>query len=388
MADSNKPDKTNEPEIRYVPVQFIEGYAPQTTNDEVEIDLQDILKRIWDGRRTILKTTTVFVLIGVLYALGSPNEYTTTTKLLPEAQQLNNLGRFGGLAAQFGLGGSSSSATMDVLPPQIYPEILTSTDFLHEIIKKKVYFEEIQDSITIQEFYNEYKKSNPFIGYTIGLPFKALALMRSSPDSIINSTNGESKSYKLLSSLEIGSIGGLRQSVTFNRDQTTGILTINVATQFPEVTVQLANHIIESLSQYLTNYRTEKSRQNLSFLEQRHEEARINFEIEQKRLANFRDQNQGNLTASAKTNEQNIQSEYDIKFNVYNSLTEQLEQARLKLQQDTPVISIIQANYYPLRASNSNKVSITLTFAIIGLFISTFWVIVSKYYNRLLIKIK
>ena len=52
MSDHNKPAQTKEPEIRYVPVQFIEGYAPQSGNDEVEIDLMDILKRIWDGRKT------------------------------------------------------------------------------------------------------------------------------------------------------------------------------------------------------------------------------------------------------------------------------------------------------------------------------------------------
>lgn len=379
MSETNKPDTSKEPEIRYVPVQFIEGYAPQSTNDEVEIDLMDILKRIWDDRATIIKITVIFAVLGVLYALGSPNEYTTTTKLLPEAQQTNALGRFGGIAAQFGLGGTASGATNDVLPPQIYPEILTSTDFLHEIIQKKVYFEEIRDSVTIQEFYNEHQKSNPFIGYTLGLPFKVLALLRSTPDSTEVSSDNLTNSYKRLKPLEMGAIGGARQSVNFNRDQMTGILTISVTTQAPEITVQLANHVSESLSGYLTEYRTEKARQNLAFLEQRQEESRIAFEHEQTRLATFRDQNQGNLSAIARTTAQNIESEYNVKFNVYNSLTEQLEQAKLKLQQDTPVISVLQESIFPNRRSSPNRILILIISMILGTITASVWVIASPF---------
>lgn len=381
MSESNKPDKNKEPEIRYVPVQFIEGYAPQSGNDEVEIDLMDILKRIWDGRTTIIKITTVFAVIGVLYALGSPNEYTTTTKLLPEVQQTSNLGRLGGLAAQFGLGGAAGGATNDVLPPQIYPEILTSTDFLHEIIKKKVYFEEIQDSLTIQEFYNEHQKSNPFIGYTIGLPFKVLRLFSSTSDTVQSESIATTESYLKISQKKMSAISVLRKAISNNRDQQTGVLTISVTTQSPEVTIQIANYINSALSDYLTEYRTEKARRNLEFISQRQEEARTSFESEQIRLAQFRDQNQGNLTATARTIEQNIQSEYNVKLNVYNSLTEQLEQARIKLQEDTPVVNILQENIYPNKKSSPNRLIILIFGVLIGFMISSIVVILIPLLN-------
>jgi uncharacterized protein involved in exopolysaccharide biosynthesis len=372
-------ENKKEPEIRYVPVQFIEGYAPQNGSDEVEIDLMDILKRIWDGRATILKITAVFFILGILYAFTTPNEYSSTVKLLPEVQQQNSLGRLGGLAAQFGLGGSVVGATNDVLPPQIYPEILNSTDFLHEIIKKKVYFEEIQDSITIQAFYNEHQKSNLLIGYTIGLPFKILGLIVPEQDSIVK-VQSSTESFKRLTPKEMSSIRNVNQAIEFNQDQQTSILTLTVNTQSPEVVVQLANHVNESLSNYLITYRTEKSRQNLSFLEQRHAEARESFAREQDRLAAFRDQNQGNLSAAARTIEQNIQSEYNIKLNVYNSLTEQLEQARIKLQEDTPVVSIIQDSVYPNRKSGPNRVLLLVLSIFLGVMIGTMIILFKPIY--------
>jgi uncharacterized protein involved in exopolysaccharide biosynthesis len=376
MAEKKNQIEKTEPEIRYVPVQFIEGYAPQSGIDDDEIDLMDLLKRIWDGRNTIIKITGVFMVLGFLYAIATPNEYSTTVKLLPEVQQSNNLGRLGGLAAQFGLGGASAMGTSnDVLPPQIYPEILSSTNFLHEIIKKKVYFEELQDSITIQEFYNEHQKSNLFIGYTVGLPFKVLGLLRSDADPSEIAVMNVSDSFKRLTNKEMEALEAVRTGIDFNSDQRTGVLTLNVNAQSPEIVAQLANHITKSLSDYLVTYRTEKSRQNLTFLEQRHNEARESFAREQDRLATFRDQNQGNLSAAARTIEQNIQSEYNIKLNVYNSLTEQLEQARIKLQEDTPVVSIIQESVYPNRKSGPKRLIILVAFWVFGLVLSITWVL-------------
>jgi uncharacterized protein involved in exopolysaccharide biosynthesis len=374
MSDKQQNDKKKEPEIRYVPVQFIEGFAPQTSDEEVEIDLMDIIKRVWDGRKTIIKITVVFTILGILYALGSPNEYSTTTKLLPEIQQTNNLGRLGGLAAQFGFGGVTPGASNDVLPPQIYPEILSSTDFLSEIIKKKVYIDEIQDSISIEEFFNDYQNSNLFIGYTIGLPFKILRLFSTKPVSREEQVS-VNESYKRLSKVELGAIIALQQSIAFNRDLQTSVLTLTLTTQNQEVTVSLVNYVSQALSDYLISYRTEKSRRSLSFLEERHEEARASFEREQERLAAFRDQNQGNLSASALTVEQNIQSEYNVKLNVYNSLTEQLEQARIKLQEDTPVIISIQESIYPNKKSGPNRLSILIIFAFLGFTFSTIYVL-------------
>ena len=379
LEDKNFEKK--EPEIRYVPVQFIDGYAPQSISDKVEIDLIDGLKKIWDGKSTIIKTTIVFLILGVLYAYSIPNKYSTTIKLLPEAQQNNTLSRLGGLAAQFGLGAATTGVSNDVLPPQIYPEILTSSDFLYEIIKEKVYFDEIQDSITIQEFYFEHQKSNLFIGYTLGLPFKVLALFHSVPDSSKISSTHSADSYKRLSPIEMGAIWGLRGAIEFYRDPLTGVLTLNVNTQSPEITVQLANHLNESLSNYLITYRTEKSRRNLAFLAERHAEARESFTREQDNLATFRDQNQGNLSAVARTIEQNIQSEYTIKLNVYNSLTEQLEQARIKLQEDTPVVSILNDSLYPNSKSGPNRKLLLILSMFVGILTGTMVVLYKPVYQ-------
>ncbi|WP_462319638.1 Wzz/FepE/Etk N-terminal domain-containing protein, partial [Marinilabilia sp.] len=50
---------------------------PQIIKDD-EIDLVALAKTIWDGRRTIVKTTIVVVFLGLLSAFLSTEQYTTT----------------------------------------------------------------------------------------------------------------------------------------------------------------------------------------------------------------------------------------------------------------------------------------------------------------------
>ena len=43
---------------------------------EEEIDLVEVVQKLWKNRKLILKITVVFMVLGVLVALFSPKEYT------------------------------------------------------------------------------------------------------------------------------------------------------------------------------------------------------------------------------------------------------------------------------------------------------------------------
>ncbi|MDZ7717087.1 MAG: hypothetical protein U5J95_12840 [Balneolaceae bacterium] len=78
------------------------------------------------------------------------------------------------------------------------------------------------------------------------------------------------------------------------------------------------------------------------------EEARKRFEQAQQQLAEFRDSNINLATAKAQSREQELQSQYDLTFNLYNSLSQRLEQAKLDLQEETPVLTVLQPVSVPL----------------------------------------
>lgn len=94
----------------------------------------------------------------------------------------------------------------------------------------------------------------------------------------------------------------------------------------------------------------------------------------------------GALTESARIMQQMLQSEYNVKFNVYNSLTDQSdqsEQAKIKVQEETPVLTIIQPPLYPLNKSAPNHIIIVFVSTFLGLFGSIAYQIMSPIVSKI-----
>jgi len=70
-GQSSDENKNKDVEVRYVPLE----YMPSMHEEDDEIDLIALAKRIWDGRWTIVKITGVFIALGLFWALFSPVEY-------------------------------------------------------------------------------------------------------------------------------------------------------------------------------------------------------------------------------------------------------------------------------------------------------------------------
>ena len=54
-------------------------------NNSDEIDITEILKKLWVKRSFIIKLTVAFLLLGLFVALFSPVQYTSTCTVVPKA---------------------------------------------------------------------------------------------------------------------------------------------------------------------------------------------------------------------------------------------------------------------------------------------------------------
>ena len=99
---------------------------------EEEIDLVEVVRKLWKNRKLILKITVVFMVLGVLVALFSPKEYTAGCTMVPQSGDKKVGGNLSGLASMVGinLGGASGG---EVLSPTIYPKIVASIPYNCEI---------------------------------------------------------------------------------------------------------------------------------------------------------------------------------------------------------------------------------------------------------------
>ena len=365
-----KKEKETSPEVRYVPIEYM---PHMNEGNDDEIDLVELAKNIWDGRWTIAKITGVFLAIGLFIALFSPVEYESEAILMPEvAQQQDRTGqllqRFGGA---FGIGsGSQMQAQQGTIPPMIYPRIVNSLSFQLELMEKEIRFADYGVATTIPEFYeNHYSPSlTEWVGMlTVGLPFTLLDWIRGgNEEAEILEKDPFQTEFIQISRKRLELMDDIRSRISVSLDETTGLLTTRVKLHDARAAAELNRHLIELLKEYVTQYRIEKVQQDLEFVEEQHASARERFEDRQIALADFRDANISLATARAQTELERLQDEKNLAFNLYNSLAQQLEEARLRLQEQKPVFSVVQAVNIPSDNVSPKRGLIVLISLVLG----------------------
>ena len=158
--------------------------------EENEIDLIEVIRKLWAKRKFILRVTIIFFCLGVLVALFSSKEYTATCTMVPQTGEKNAVGgNLGGLAAMAGIN-LGNMGNGDVLSPKIYPKILSSVPFQKELMQTQVKFDEYDHSVRLIDYYtgDEFKKFSlvgTIMEYTIGLPGVILKAIRGKEKEIV-----------------------------------------------------------------------------------------------------------------------------------------------------------------------------------------------------------
>ena len=328
---------------------------------EDEIDLIALAKTIWDSRKFIINTVIVFIFLGVAVALLTPKEYTASSTLVPQVSSgsSSKMGGLSSLAAMAGFSLNMDNTTQD-LSPLVYPQIIQSVPFQLELMNTLFTFSDVDHPVSLFEYYTEYAKPG-ILGsikkYTIGLPFVILkAVQGEQPevaitknDGTFNITKEQEKIRKMLAA-----------SISLNPDDKNGIVVLSSTFQEAQLAAQVARKSQELLQQYITEFKIKKASAQLDFIQERYEEKKKEFEKAQAALAEFSDRNKNVTSALARTQEEWLQSDYQLAFNVYSELAKQLEQAQIQVKEDTPVFAVIKPVTVPLEDNNSGFMTLII----------------------------
>lgn len=75
----------------------------QPVQPENEIDLIEVVKKLWTKRKFIIKVTVIWACLGVLVALFSAKEFSADCTIVPQTGDKTAGGNLGGLAAMAGI---------------------------------------------------------------------------------------------------------------------------------------------------------------------------------------------------------------------------------------------------------------------------------------------
>ncbi len=352
---------------------------PPVKHDD-EIDLLELARTFWNGRKTIFKSIVIAGILGVIIALLSSKEYTATTTIVPQtSSSASKLGGLSSLAAMAGFNLDDVTNSGDILSPLVYPEIVSSVPFQLDLMNTPFTFSDVNHPVSLYEYYSEIYEPGflSLIGkYTIGLPGVIISALKGDPDQKITS---EKNGPITLTEEQDDVRKIIDEQVTINLDSKQGFITLEAA--FPEalLSAQVVDQARELLQKYITRFKIEKASDKLSFIEQRYQEKKKEFEKAQSKLAYFHDQNRNVTSAVARTEEERMQGEYSIALNVYNELAKQLEQAKIQVKEETPVFSVIKPATVPVEKSKPKRAMILVIWLFLGGIVGTGMVFGKEY---------
>ncbi|WP_278625341.1 Wzz/FepE/Etk N-terminal domain-containing protein [Parabacteroides gordonii] len=334
---------------------------PETEKD---IDIIAIARYLWSKRKLLLKSSAIAVLVALIVAFSIPKEYTTTVKLMPETNNpANKMGNLGGLAAIAGVD-LGSGTNQDAISPELYPDVVHSTPFLLELFPGQVTNKKKTISVSLFNYLNEYQRE-AWWSYIIKAPLKGLSYL------IGLLGEQDEKSDKVdpffLTKEQKAIIKELQNRISVFVDKKTQVVTVSVDMQDPVISAQVTENVVGKLQTYITNYRTQKAKQDLEFTDKVLKEAQAAYYKAQKAYAAFEDGNKNIISASYRTEQERLRNEMTLTFNVYNTLAQKLEQDKLRVQEQTPVYTIIEPATVPLKASAPKKMLILVGFIFITL---------------------
>lgn len=348
--------------------------------NEQEIDLIELAKQLWSERKFLLKCCGVAVIVGLVVAFSIPKEFSTTVKLAPETSDPSKkMGNLGGLAAMAGIN-LGSSVGADAISPDLYPDVVSSVPFLLELFPVEVKDKKGDLQVTFYDYMFDHQRG-AWWGYIVQAPFQLLGLVKDLFSSEEEEDNGGQVNPYALTQDQTAVILALQKRISVAVDKKTLVITVAVQMQDPLISADISKIVVEKLQNYITNYRTQKAKQDLVFTEKVFGEAKDSYYKAQKAYAAFEDANKNIISASYRTEQERLKNEMTLTFNVYNTLAQKLEQDKLRVQEQTPVYTVIEPASVPLKAASPKKPLILIGFVFLALFGGVGFLFVKNMFN-------
>ncbi|WP_203296303.1 Wzz/FepE/Etk N-terminal domain-containing protein [Luteirhabdus pelagi] len=349
-------------------------------NQLQSIETKEILSLLYSKRKKIIVFVLVFLVLGIIFAMLSPKQYSSSTYFISQISSEKKIGKkISGIAALVGLdiGGSNEN----LIYPVQYPIIIKSAPFQKELLKMPITLKE-KDSVPLSYYIEEVESKSTLQAikkYTIGLPGTLSKSFSSEKKATVPKVKNDSAIYSIDSS-EKKLLECLydRLFIAINEDE--GYIEISSTMRDPYVSAQITQKTKELLQEFVLNYNIQKAKQELEYIQERYEEAEESYFSKRGQLAAFNDRNKNIITAISQNRAKQLEDEYDLAYNLYIQLSGELENAKLKVKQDTPVFTTLKPVTLPNEPSAPNKILIIFVFIVIGFVMGLTFILFKQFY--------
>lgn len=325
------------------------------------IRLAEIVKADW---RVTGLYCLLAAILGVIVAFSIPRIYKTSVMLAPETSSASSLtSNISSLASMVGMD-MNFGDNNDAIYPEIYPDLMKSTDFLVSMFPVKVKSIDGDVNTTYYDYIAKMQKF-PWWDYPKVWIAKLAKSLKKSSDA--NRGNGDTVNPFMLTKEQFEVAQGINKNIDCSVDKKTSVISIEVTDQDPLIAASVADSVKDRLQVYITKYRTNKARNDLAYMEELFDEAKAQYTKARQQYAAYADANQDLILQSYKSKEEDLENEMQLRYNIYTQVTEQLQLAKAKVQERTPAFTVVQSATVPVRHSNKPKVIVLGMFMFLGI---------------------
>jgi len=291
-----------------------------------------ILAVVLRERRAVLAFTAVGIALSVVLGLVRRPQFTAAFSFLPQTTQDQARAGFASLAGQFGLplgllGGQSQ-------PPQLYADILRTREVLLPIAR---------DTFRVTPG---------------GPPVSLREYLHVKGDGAV----ADERTMQTLRERVISASVAAR---------TTGTVSVRVTTRSAQLSLAIANRLLEGLNDYNLVTRQSQAAAERRFTEARLHAAQASLREAEDDLQRFLQANrQFDNSAQLSFQRDRLQREVMLRQQIVSGLAQQYEDARIREVRDTPVITIVEHPALPVLPDPRGRVRLaivlTILFGVLG----------------------
>ena len=330
----------------------------ENNNNEV-IDLRVVFKKIMDNKMLYFKVMPIVFVLSCAYILCIPRTYTSSLSLAPEVNNGSGLsGSIGSIASSFGFD-LSSMETSDAINPMLYPDLMEDNGFVVGLFDIKLASADGEIKCNYYDYLTKYQ-DKPFWSKGINSIKRFFAEKETS-------IKGASKNSPYMLSKKQNDIAEIiRKEINISIDKKTAVITITAKAQDPLICKTLADSVKERLQVFITNYRTRKSRVDEEYYKNLVAEAKHEYEKARQLYGSYADANTDLQLISFRSKQEDLENDMQLKYNAYSTMMTQYQAAKAKVQERTPVFTIVKGAAVPIKASGPKRMIFVIGMCILA----------------------
>lgn len=335
----------------------------QEKGSRININVFDVIAILKADVKKLVMFAIIGAVAGIVVAFSIPKTYKSTVVLAPEESGTGFMGSISSLASLVGMD-MKLGKTGDAIYPEIYPDVMGSTDFLVGLFSVPVTTKDKSYSADYAT-YLEKKTKSPWWEYPKNLLFQAIKKVKGGGGA--PNTPGKKIDPFQLSKDQYDLMLGISGNISCSVDKKTNVITITVTDQDPYIAACMADTVTSRLQRLITDYRTKKSREDVEYLKGIQAESLVKYKNAQGNYSAYVESHRNSSLESINQMQEKLMSDMDMAQNIYTTVSEQLELAKAKVQEKTPAFTTIQSASVPVKHSNTPKIVILALFVFLAI---------------------